>query len=154
LTFLIVIFAFVLFYICRVGLYFIIIFSKHDVTWNIRPTFANSQSFGCTRYFSCRYYSICMLTWKTKVSAYTEMRVSWISFSEEVNSQAFTSTFIMAAKEPRNIYGLIKERYSIMKCLFLGWVSCDWWNLYIIINVVYENCNAMNYVHIKFMWFE
>jgi hypothetical protein len=31
----------------------------------------------------------------------------------------------MAAKEPRNVYGLIKGRYSIMKYLFLGRVSCE-----------------------------
>jgi hypothetical protein len=55
-----------------------------------------------------------MPTQRTKVSAYNEMHILRISFSEEANS------LIRAAKEPRNINGLIKERYSIIKCLFLG----------------------------------
>jgi hypothetical protein len=57
---------------------------------------------------------ICMPTQRTKVSAYNEMHVLRISFSKEANS------LIRASKEPRNINGLIKERYSIIKYLFLG----------------------------------
>ena len=65
---------------------------------------ATSESTSCTGYFYCCNYSIGMLRHHTKVTAYNEICVPRISFSQETNTQPITCSFTVAVEEPENSY--------------------------------------------------